>query len=172
MSNRSHGKTSIVDRTNSNPMWRAHCAWVALRQRCNNPKNENYQSYGGRGISYDPRWNVFDNFFADMGSPPVATSLDRQNNDGPYSKENCRWVAKTHQARNRRNCKHLTFGGETKTMAEWARTLGIGHSGLIARIRRGWSIEDALSERSASSINHYSKSAEANAAAYLLGLPG
>ena len=171
MSNLRHGKTIIADRTNSNPMWRAHCAWMALRQRCDNPKNENYPNYGGRGITYDPRWSIFENFLEDMGPPPVGKSLDRKNNDGPYSKANCKWATKGEQMRNRRNCKMLTYNGETKTMAEWARSLGIGHSALIARLNRGWSLEDALSSRSASSINHYAKTPEANVAAHLLSLP-
>lgn len=142
--NYKHGHTQQHLKKTSDPKYRAYCAWGSLRQRCGNVANQDYPSYGGRGITVDPRWQVFENFLADMGEPPVGMSLDRIDNDGPYSKDNCRWEVKEHQMRNRRNCRRLTYNGETKTMAQWARQLGIGHSALLARVDRGWSIERAL----------------------------
>jgi hypothetical protein len=83
-----------------------------------------------------------------MGEPPPKTSLDRKDNDGSYCKDNCRWGTKIEQMSNRSNCRYLTYNAETKTAAEWARHLGIGHSALLARINRGWPLERVLSERS------------------------
>lgn len=84
---------------------RAHAktyrAWQGLRQRCDNPNEPKYPRYGGRGISYDPRWCSYENFLADMGKAPLGMTLERKNNDGNYNKDNCTWASPSVQAQNR-----------------------------------------------------------------------
>lgn len=75
--------------------------WTAMLERCRNPKSTSYRWYGGRGISFDPRWDKFNNFYEDMGERPEGMTLDRIDNDGDYSKENCRWVSHKENCQNR-----------------------------------------------------------------------
>ena len=81
-------------------------AWQNMKARCNNPNYQDYHRYGGRGIHYDPKWEDFQTFFEDMGSKPFPNAqVDRIDNDGNYTPENCRWVTPAEQSRNRSDNK-------------------------------------------------------------------
>lgn len=85
----------------------------AMLQRCYNPRNKYYEYYGGRGIKVCDRWRQkggFLNFLEDMGTSPPGLTLDRKDNDGDYSPDNCRWAGRTTQQINQRLSKVNTSG--------------------------------------------------------------
>ncbi len=82
---------------------REYRSWRDMIQRCTNPKNKRWQSYGGRGISVCSRWlESFEAFYADMGPRPEGKTLDRRNVNGNYEPDNCRWATDAEQAQNKR----------------------------------------------------------------------
>ncbi len=123
---------------------REYRSWVHMRQRCTNPLNARFAAYGGRGITVAPAWEDFAVFLRDMGPRPPRTSLDRIDNDGPYSPSNCRWATFTQQQTNRSGTVTLTYCGETRPLTDWARSLGLKGNTLRSRIQRGWSIATAI----------------------------
>ena len=86
---------------------RTYQSWRAMRERCSNPNNSHYNSYGGRGIIVCERWNDFALFLADMGERPVNKTLDRINNNGNYEPSNCRWATDAEQRANKRSRKKI-----------------------------------------------------------------
>jgi len=76
-----------------------HTSWRAMRDRCDNPKNEKYHRYGGRGIGYCERWKKFVWFLEDMGPRPDGHTLDRIDFSRGYEPANCRWALPKTQAR-------------------------------------------------------------------------
>ena len=109
-----------------------------------NPGAADYPRYGGRGITVDPRWDSFANFVADMGERPEGKTIDRKDNDGPYASWNCHWITARQQSANMRSNRRLTFNGETLTLTDWSRRTGLGVTTIRERLRRGWSVEVAL----------------------------
>lgn len=124
--------------------------WKGIRSRCYNTKAKNYKDYGARGITMSDSWaESFGQFLADLGPRPSPHhTVERGDNDGPYSKENCAWATREVQANNRRTNRMVELFGETMTLAEAVRRYGaqrgISYQTALARLNRGASAEVAL----------------------------
>lgn len=135
----------------NHPLYRV---WHGMINRCEKPKHKNYREYGARGIKVSLEWHKFEKFFADMVETydihikehgKINTTLERVNNSADYSKDNCIWTTRKQQGNNTRRNRFITFNGETKTLAQWAESLGINYGTLSSRInRQGLTIEDAF----------------------------
>ena len=121
-------------------------AWMAMNERCANPKHKYYEYYGGRGIVVCELWrDSFQVFYDDMGPrPSTKHSLDRIDNAAGYSPNNCRWATKSEQQNNMRSNRAITYEGITLNLSQWARRMGISNDCLCRRLNSGWAIEDAL----------------------------
>ena len=120
--------------------------WRAMISRCEDPKADRFQQYGGRGISICDRWrNSFQNFLADMGQRPAGTFIERIDVNGNYEPGNCKWETQARQARNKSTNKLITFRGETRPLIEWSEKLGINYSRMRARAQHGFPPEAILS---------------------------
>jgi hypothetical protein len=108
--------------------------WNGIKDRCFNPKGQNFHNYGARGITMCDRWrSSFENFLEDMGTCPAGGSIERDDVNGDYEPSNCRWVPRSEQNRNTRATK-LTAQivadakrrrGAGETVADIARSLGV-----------------------------------------------
>lgn len=123
-------------------------SWISMRVRCNSPKSNRYDRYGGRGIKVCEEWNgrgCYPKFLEDMGQRPEGHQIDRIDVNGNYCKENCRWVTMAENMRNTSRNIHLELNGRKMVLAQWARELGMGESSLKRRIfEHGWTVEKAL----------------------------
>jgi len=118
-----------------------------MLNRCRNPRVNGYENYGGRGITVCDEWLSFEQFYADMGDQPPGMSIDRIDNENGYSKENCRWATRKEQTANRRiqrNAITIIIDGNRRAAVEICRERGINPGTFRTRIKRGWSIERAL----------------------------
>lgn len=134
-----------------------HRTWLSMKRRCDNPNAANYHLYGGRGITYCKRWKDFSKFYKDLGERPSNThSLEREDNDGDYEPNNCRWATRLEQASNKRNNRYIEHNGEVHTLSEWARIANISTRTLFARLNvQNWDFEKAITTTPVVGRNQY-----------------
>lgn len=120
-------------------------AYHDMLGRCTNTKHKSYHRYGGRGIGVCREWQKsFEAFIEDMGQRPEGMTLERIDNEGDYSPENCKWASRTEQMRNTRRTVMLEYGGETMCILDWSRKLGVDKDTLRRRVARGWPTGECL----------------------------
>ena len=125
-----------------------HGIWIQMRARCTDPNLKQYKHYGGRGITYDPRWEDFSIFAAEVGERPSSEhSIDRIDVNGNYDPGNVRWATDIEQMRNMRKNRYFTFQGKTQCLSAWAEELAINYGTLETRLGElNWPVERAFTE--------------------------
>ena len=133
-------KTHGMSHTAENSTWRK------IKGRCANANDSDYALYGGRGIKVCERWqHSFEAFFEDMGARPSERhSIERVDVNGNYEPANCVWATAQEQARNRRTTTWFVYHGDRLCLTEHCVRAGKCQRMVWKRLRRGWSIEEAL----------------------------
>ncbi|MDR6421336.1 hypothetical protein J2801_003624 [Paraburkholderia phenoliruptrix] len=123
-----------------------HQVWLAMIQRCHNPKNKSFNRYGARGIYVADGWRQsFVCFLFDMGPKKPGMTLERIRNEGPYAPGNCRWATPKEQASNTRRNRIVTAFGICAPLSAWVlETTSNEYHMIKKRMDRGWPAESAL----------------------------
>jgi hypothetical protein len=122
--------------------------WSAMKDRCSNPSNQEFNGYGGRGIKVCESWaSSFEKFIEDMGPRTSRKhSIDRINNNGNYEPGNCRWATREEQDNNRSNNIMIEYNGNKMTVRQAVKAAG--NVVLVAtarwRVKNGWSSAAAV----------------------------
>lgn len=138
--NYKHGKTNT----------RLYRIWKNMKERCGNPSNNHYESYGGRGITVCGEWDDTKNGFIAFYNWAIShgyaenLTLERKDVNGNYCPENCCWITLTEQQRNKRNNVYVEINGEKKLLSDWEKDTGVDSSVLTNRIKRGVKEEHLL----------------------------
>lgn len=126
---------------------RLHRIYTGIKTRCYNKKSKDYKNYGGRGIVVYKEWLENPLAFRDWALSngyKENLSIDRIDVNGNYEPSNCRWSTVKQQGNNRRSNLLITWNGETKTAAEWCAEKGWNRHIIPERLRKGWSLEKAM----------------------------
>ena len=123
-----------------------YSVWQSMRDRCSNPRAKSFPDYGGRGIRVCERWQrSYASFAEDMGPRPSGFSLDRIDNDGGYTPENCRWTDRKTQQRNQRRAVFIVVDGVRHRAIEIAEAVGLKTDTIVARAALGLSLSEVMS---------------------------
>lgn len=133
------GASKRGPRTHGMSQHPAYWIWRSMRDRCRLPTHQAWHNYGARGIYVCERWQSFEKFWADMGdSYQRGLTIDRIDNEGPYSPSNCRWASYHQQARNQRGNRMIQTPQGEMPLWEASRVSGIGKTTLAYRVAVGW----------------------------------
>lgn len=127
---------------------RLYKIYSGMKSRCYKDWDKDYKNYGDRGIAVCNDWlKDFSNFhkWALKNGYKEDLTIDRIDNNGNYSPENCRWTTIINQSNNKRNNIYITYQNKTKTATEWSRELKVNADTLHNRKRLGWSDDEIIS---------------------------
>lgn len=123
--------------------------WCGMKERCNNPHNKSFARYGGRGIKVCEEWDAsFEIFYkwAIKNGYKEGLTIDRENNDGNYEPDNCRWITTAEQNRNYSKNHLITYEGKTKCLSDWANYFGINRGTILFRLNQGKPLDEVFSK--------------------------
>lgn len=125
---------------------RLYNIWDSMKQRCTNPKRQDYKNYGGKGIKVCNEWLDFTNFYewAMLSGYESTLTIERIDYTQDYNPNNCKWIPIKDQARNKSQNRLVTIKGETKILAEWAEIAGISPKAFRYRLEANWEEDDLL----------------------------
>lgn len=125
---------------------RLYAIWKGIKRRCLNERYHHYCNYGGRGITLCDGWRSFQTFkeWAMANGYNDTLSIERKDNEGDYCPENCVWADRIEQNNNTRRNHCIEYRGGVYTVAELSRISGVRQNTLLYRLRRGWTVEDAV----------------------------
>jgi len=135
-----------------------YVSWRNMKARCLQPSYQYYNLYGGRGISFDPRWDLFLDFYEDMvDSYEEGLELDRIDPDGNYYKDNCRWATQAEQCYNQRLRKDNKTGRAGVnwhiTSSKWIASIGVNNKSI--HIGSFDKFKDAVKAREEAELKYY-----------------
>lgn len=135
-----------VSRKHGEAGTRLYMVYHSIKARCYNKNSDDYKHYGGRGICICDEWQDYEKFleWAISNGYHQGLTIERNNVNGDYCPDNCRWITQKEQTRNKRTTVYLTAFGETKTLISWAEEKGVNPDVIRSRIKRGWSVESAI----------------------------
>ena len=130
-------------RRNDKSRTRLYQIWRNMHGRCENPKRDHYDRYGGRGIEVCSEWKDFETFerWAIENGYAEDLSIDRIDVNGNYTPENCRWANRRQQCNNRSSNHLLEFRGTMYTIAQFAEKMNVPYHTIRNHIKAGWSTE-------------------------------
>jgi hypothetical protein len=132
--------------------------WRAMVRRCTNPKDKDYQRYGGKGVTVCQEWLDYANFAKDMGEPIGDETLDRINVYGNYEPTNCRWAGVMTQNRNTRLRVNSTTGftGVSVVGKRYMAKITANKKSYYSKLFD--TVEEAAEARKALELLHWGKS--------------
>ena len=141
--NLKHGQKTRNKKTD-----RLYSIWADMRRRCSNVSRKDAQNYALKNIKVCEEWNNYELFmnWALQNGYNDELTLERIDNSKGYNPDNCKWIPKSEQSKNRTSNHYITYNGKTQTLTDWSKEIGIPRTTLDSRLKRNWSIEDALTK--------------------------
>ena len=139
------GETRVTHGMSATP---EYSVWQQMHARCTNPHNKMYHRYGERGINVCERWNDFSCFYADMGPrPSTSHTIERIDNNAGYEPSNCKWLPWREQHFNKSTTRYVSYEGARMSLMQAVirSTAGANYGCVKQRLRKGWTVEKALS---------------------------
>jgi hypothetical protein len=125
---------------------RLYKIWQDMKRRCYSETRGDAKNYYDKGITVCAEWQLFQNFknWAINNGYTEELTIERKDNNKGYCPENCCWIKKSEQSKNRTSNHYITYNNKTMTLTDWSKYLGIKRTTLSSRLRRGWTVEQAF----------------------------